>query len=188
MTNDYEANGAAFAVPNWVRSADDDDERQKWFFDPPGDGAPLSLAIRYPARHAHFQNEHQAPRGLCAAARGAQNDSNAWYYFLLLSDIEDAFCVFLRARPTFRYGEHRNLPSMLDAYGYPTFCAANMEEDRKGLFTDGFLGEGRVHLYSRSYDFPCYSTCAEGISGSSKLCVNVKTQPVCQNFGYLSFY
>jgi len=51
---------------------------------------------------------------------------------------------------------------MLDEHGYPTFCAANMEEDRKGLLTDGFLGEGRVHLYSRSYDFPCYSTCAGG--------------------------
>ena len=45
MTNDYEAHGAGFAVPNWERTADDD-ERQKWFFDPPGDGAPLSLAIR----------------------------------------------------------------------------------------------------------------------------------------------
>ena len=102
MTNDYEAHGSGFALPNWERTADDD-ERQKWFFDPPGDGIPLSLAIRY--------------------------------------------------------GQHTNLSTLLDEYGYPSFCLANEEDDRQGLLLDSYLtGADRSHLYERQYHFPCFLT------------------------------
>ena len=46
MTPDYEAYGSSFALPHW-RQYQDDDERQKWFFDPPGDAMELSRAIVY---------------------------------------------------------------------------------------------------------------------------------------------
>ena len=46
MTPDYTTYSGSWALPNWQKYQDDD-ERQKWFFDSPGDAIELSRAIVY---------------------------------------------------------------------------------------------------------------------------------------------